>query len=63
MRQSVAYGTLPNSCSYSTLALSQIFFNLIPQLGGTYAIMGKESHDSTLLDELTDSHVAYGTHT
>ena len=39
------------------------FFYLIHQLGGTYPIMGRESHDSTLLHKLTGSHVAYGTYT
>ena len=62
MWRSVAYGTLFNSCSYKTLALNQIFFNLMLQLVGTFAIMGRESHDSTLLHELTGSHVAYRTH-
>ena len=31
------------------------------QLGGTYAIIGRESYDSTLPHKLTGSHVAYGT--
>ena len=60
--QSVAYETLLNSCSYKKLALSQIFFHLILELGKTYVIMGRVSHHSTLLHKLTGSHVAYGTH-
>ena len=38
------------------------FFHLVLQLGGTYSIMGMESHDSTLLHKLTGSSVVYGTH-
>ena len=52
MRQSVAFGTLLNSCSYNT-CLEPKFFYLILQLGGTYAIMGRESVNSTLLHKLT----------
>ena len=62
----VAYGTkcgiFLNSCPYNTLSLSQFFFHLILQMGGTYAIMGRESHDSTFLHKLTASHIAHGTH-
>ena len=39
------------------------FLYLILLLGGAYAIMGRESHDSTLLHKRTGSHVAYGTQT
>ena len=63
MGQDVAYGTLLKSCLYNTLALSQKFLYLILLLGGAYAIMGRESHDSTLLHKRTGSHVAYGTQT
>ena len=63
MRQNAAYGALLNSCSYNTLAFEPKSFHLIVQLGGTYAIMGRESLDSTLLHKHTDSKVAYGRHT
>ena len=56
-KQSVAYGTLLNSCSYNTVALSQKIFIFMLQLGGTYAIKGKTSLDSGLLHQFTGSHV------
>ena len=62
-KHTVAHGTLSNSSSYNTLALSQKKFYLILQLGMAYAMMGRESRDSTLLHEFTGSHTAYGTHT
>ena len=63
MGQSVAYGTLLNSCScIQHTCFETKFFYLILQLGETYSIMGKESHYSTLLHKLTGSRVAYGTH-
>ena len=40
--------------------LEPIFFHLILQIGGTYVVMGRKSHDNTLLHKLTDSHVVYG---
>ena len=52
MGQRVAYGTLLNSFCYK----------FDTSTGGTYAIMGRESHDSTLLPMLTGSHIAYGIH-
>ena len=60
MGKSVVYGTLLNSCSYNKVPRAKIFC-LTLQLGGTYAIMEWESHDSTLLHKLTGSHFAYGT--
>ena len=60
MGKSVVYGTLLNSCSYNKVALSQKFC-LTLQLGGTYATMEWESHDSTLLHKLTGSDFANGT--
>ena len=61
-KHSVAYGTLLNSCSLNTTSLEPKFFHLVLQLGWTYTIIWRDSHDSTLLHKLTDTHVAYGTH-
>ena len=61
-KHSVAYGTLLNSCSFNTTYLEPKFFHLVLQLGWINAIIGRDSHDSTLLHKLTGSHVAYRTH-
>ena len=61
-KHSVAYGTLLNSCSFNTTYLEPKFFHLVLQLRWINAIIGRDSHDSTLLHKLTGSHVAYRTH-
>ena len=66
-KRTIAYGTRVSHMGHCLIvALQQTClepksFHLILQLGGTYAVMGRESHDSSL--RLTASSTVYGTHT
>ena len=55
------YGTLLNSCSCNTLAMSQKIFIWYFHWE-RHAIIGRESLNSTLPHKRMGSHVAYGTH-
>ena len=67
-KHTVAYGT--NCCVRDTTwelliqntCLEPKMFHFIVQVGGTYAVMERDSLGNTL-HNLTSSHVAYGAHT